>query len=451
LEVKPELTELSEWVVRLGLKLGADEVAAISNHSVARQVRFANNQVTITNTWDEVEVSILLKKAGRVLVSSTTDISKEALEDAVRNLVKAANVVKRHESYAPLPEGPFQYGEVPGIYDGEVARLGEEAVDYVEAAVNAALEAGARRVAGTLTSMESASSLATSKNVSASIRRTAMSLMVRGLADGEASGMGVTCGATLRDFHPEEAGRDAGRLAGMSTKVAPVEAGKHATILGRPAAAVFFDILAGMSSAFHVDSGVSCLVGKLGRKVASEALSVYDDPRRPGGLGSTPFDDEGYPTRRTPIIEGGVLRNYLHNSLTAKRHGVRSTANAGWIAPHAWNVVVSEGEIADDELVEEVKDGLFVNNMTYVRFQDYRSGDFSTIIRDGVFRIKNGEIVGAVRGLRLSDNVLHMLEGVNALSREARQVSHWWMEWGSPSVWTPLVLIREVNYTKPTK
>jgi len=112
---------------------------------------------------------------------------------------------------------------------------------------------------------------------------------------------------------------------------------------------------------------------------------------------------------------------------------------------------VEPGDMSDEELMAEVKRGLFVNNITYVRFQDYARGDFSAVIRDGVFLVEDGEIRRAVKGLRLSDNVLNVLASIRGLSREARQVSHWWMEWGSPAVVTPLVLAEKVGFTVPTK
>jgi len=146
-----------------------------------------------------------------------------------------------------------------------------------------------------------------------------------------------------------------------------------------------------------------------------------------------------------------VLKTYLHNSITAKRHNTSSTANAGWVVPRPWNVVVQAGDRSDEELLAEVRRGLLVNNITYVRFQDYARGDFSAVIRDGVFLVEGGEIKTGVKGLRLSDNVLSMLGSVQALSEEARQTAHWWMEWGSPAVVTPIVLMGQVGFTVPTK
>lgn len=443
--------EVSSFIVSEGLRLGADEVAAIATQSTSRQVRFANNEITVTKTWDETGADILLKRDKRVLTASTTDMSKEGIKKALRDLTHMVKVMKPHKNYAPLPEGPFTYLSVPDLYDERIPKLAEENIDHAEAAINSALESGALRVAGTLLTIDSESSLTTSRDVEGNLKKTAINLVVRCLANGESSGMAITCGTTLRDFDPEKAGEEAGRLAKMSLDPVPGKSGKYDLVLSRPASAVLFDIVAGMDSAFYVDSGYSCLAERLGEKIAFEELAVYDDARTASGLGSTPFDDEGHPTSKTKIIEKGTLRSYLHNSLTSKKHKTKSTANAGWITPHAWNIIVDEGRLTEEELLEEVKDGLYVNNITYLRFQDYRRGDFSAVIRDGVFTVKNGEITRAVKGLRLSDNLIHILQNITAFSRKARQISHWWMEFGTPSVTTPLLLFRNIGFTTPTK
>jgi PmbA protein len=445
------IADVSSFIVDVGLKLGADEIAAMTVRDVSKQVRFANNEVTVTQTWDETSAGVFLKKDRRALVASVTDLSKESLRKALGDLLHMAMVVKPHESYAPLPEGPFEYQPIQGLYDKRVFQLGDEWVDYVEAAINSALTSGGKRTAGTLLTKATEYSLVTSKNVEAKHKKTEVNLVVRCLANGESSGMGVTCGTNLGDLNPEEAGEEAGRLAKMSLNPVAGKSGRYDVVFSRIASAVIFDILAGMSSAFYVDYGRSSLVDRLGERIASENLSIYDDARVEGGMGSTPFDDEGYPTGKTSIIEKGVLRSYLHNSFTAKRYRTRSTANAGWIDPHAWNIIVEGSEPSEDELLGEVKAGLYVNNITYARFQDYRQGDFSAVVRDGVFTIENGEITKAVKGLRLSENLIHILKNITALSRNAKQISHWWMEWDTPSVKTPLLNVQNIGFTVPTK
>lgn len=446
-----ELEEISPFIVDGGLRLGADEVAAMAIHNTSRQVRFANNEVTVTETWDEVRAGMLLKKDQRVLTASISELSTEGIQKALKDLVGMADLMAAHKNYAPLPQGPFRYQTIQGLYDDRIPKLQEKSVDYVESAINSALDSGGKRAAGTLLATDSESFLTTSGNVQANGKKTTINMVVRCLSNGESSGMGVTCGTTLGDFDPEEAGREAGRLAKMSERLKPGRSGSYDVILGRIASAGLFDIIGGMSSAFYVDSGFSCLAGKLGEKIGCDEIVVYDDATATEGLGSTPFDDEGCPTGRTTIIEDGILRSYLHNSFTARKHQTKSTANAGWINPRASNIIVKEGRLSEDELFKGVKDGLYVHNLTYIRFQDYRKGDFSASTRDGVFRIEDGEITEAVKGLRLSDNLIRMLRDITGLSKEAKQISHWWMGFGTPSVKTPLIHVKNVGFTVPTK
>lgn len=446
-----KIQEVSTSIVNDGLRLEADEVAAIVPRSTSTQVRFANSEVTVTKTWDEIGARILLKKDQKILIARISELSKKGIQDALKDLISMVKVMAPHRNYAPLPRGPFVYPNIPGLYDDRIPKLYEKNVDYVEAAINSAVANGAKRVAGTLQTTSSDSSITTSKNVEGTQKKTTINIVVRCLSNGESSGMAVSCGTRLNNFDPEEAGREAGRIAAKSVKLKSGKPGKYNVILSRIASATLFDIVGGMSSAFNVDSAFSCMAEKIGKKIASEKLTVYDDATANESLGSTPFDDEGNPTSKTTIIRDGILQSYLHNSLTSKKHKTQTTANAGWISPRPWNIIVRKGELNEDELFEEVKNGLYVNNLTYVRFQDYRKGDFSASTRDGVFKIEDGELGEAVKGLRLSDNLLFMLQNITGLSKATRQITHWWMGWRTPSVKTPMICIKNVGFTVPTK
>jgi PmbA protein len=161
------------------------------------------------------------------------------------------------------------------------------------------------------------------------------------------------------------------------------------------------------------------------------------------------FDDEGTPTQTTPIIENGVLRNYLHNTSTARKYKVKTTANAGLVAPSPINTVLKEGRISNDKLLKEVDNGLYVTNVWYTRFQNYLSGDFSTIPRDGIFLIKKGEIVKSLKGIRITDNLQKILENISNLSNQPEWIIWWGLESQIP-VLTPHVLVKNVNITMPT-
>jgi len=166
------------------------------------------------------------------------------------------------------------------------------------------------------------------------------------------------------------------------------------------------------------------------------------------GFGSRTFDDEGVPTKTTNIIEKGRLKTYLHNTSTAKKFKTQTTANAGLVSPRNFNIVMEEGKSSVDEMISQMKNGIYITNTWYTRFTNYRTGDFSTIPRDAMFKVENGRIVGPIKELRLSENMQHILESVVAITKEREQIEWWEVE-------TPVlvghVLCKGLNMTKSTK
>src|SRR5437868_11780630 len=112
----------------------------------------------------------------------------------------------------------------------------------------------------------------------------------------------------------------------------------------------------------------SFLAGKLGEKVASENVTIIDDGTIPGLFGSSPFDDEGVPTRRTPVIERGVLKNYLLNTYTARKLGMKTTGNASrGITGNAGighgNLFLEAGTRTPEEIIRSQKNAFFVTEL----------------------------------------------------------------------------------------
>jgi PmbA protein len=252
----------------------------------------------------------------------------------------------------------------------------------------------------------------------------------------------------LNKFGPENAAKQAAEFARDSLHPQPGSPG-HYDILFHPM--IFANLIYYMSyafSAFEVDSGMSFLINKLKKRVGSSLVTIQDDAQKKGGFGSRAFDDEGVPTKTTNIIEKGKLKTYLHNTSTAKKFKAQTTANAGLVYPNFFNIVMKEGKSSVDEMISQMKNGIYITNNWYTRFSNYRTGDFSTIPRDAMFKVENGRIVGPIKELRLSDNMQHILESVVAISKEREQIE-WWEV--SIPVLVGHVLCRGLNMTKSAK
>jgi PmbA protein len=199
-----------------------------------------------------------------------------------------------------------------------------------------------------------------------------------------------------------------------------------------------------MASAYYVMVQLSVFVDKIGKRVAPEIVTLRDSPAA-YSMSNRVFDDEGVPARENVIIEKGQLKTYLHNTSTAKVFKTKTTGNAGIVAPGPWNIELDSGEMTRDELFREVRHGLYLTNTWYTRFQNYAAGDFSTIPRDGIFLIENGEIKQSLKDIRLSDNALRLLGNITGTSKE-RQHVHWWGEADPPSL-SPYILMKDVQIT----
>jgi PmbA protein len=164
----------------------------------------------------------------------------------------------------------------------------------------------------------------------------------------------------------------------------------------------------------------SFLLDKLGEKVASDKLTIVDDPTIPGLFGSWPFDDEGLPARRKVVIERGVLNTYLHNSYTARKCGAKSTGNAGrGLAGNPWvehgNFFVEPGEAPPEKLIAGIQRGLLVTELMG-QGVNVVNGDYSRGAA-GLW-IENGEIAYPVSEITIAGNLRDMLFGIQEVGAD---------------------------------
>lgn len=438
--------DIPTTALKLARKLGASDSVAKVKVINETMIRFANNEVSVIKTLANVFTTIYVDMRGRRAAGSITEVSPEAIRKAVERIAATAKMSPPGETYASLPRGPFKYNSKLLRASG-LKTAPDKLVGYTEQAINEALASGAKRTAGSLIQSVERTILETSAGVSASYSKSGIELSIRAIASDIASGHFVSVAEREKEFNPGEAGRIAGEISKMALQPVQGDAGKYEALIGPMTFAHIMEQVAVLASAFQVDAGISFLSSKIDTDVASANLTLADDPTLVGTYGSRPFDDEGLPTRRNIIIDQGVLKTYLHNSVTSKKHNSEKTASAGLIVPVPFNVEVSPGTKSFDDLVSEIDDGVYVTNDWYLRYQNYRTGDFSTIPRDGMFRIKKGSIESPIRELRLSDNMLRMIRSIRSLGRERYFVKWWEIE---IPTYAPHAIIDGVNFTKST-
>lgn len=433
----------TEEIVKKSKILGADEIIAQTTFGRYRQTRFSNNQIDTSVAWNDYVTDVTLSWKKRVVATQIRNFQN--VNESVKRLFKLAKVSKENPKFGGFAKGKFHYKKSKA--DRAVENL-ENPAEYVfEAIETATKEAGPKTNAGgiLLTKVEDVY-LVSSEGPKAEDTRSAIEISIRAFSQREASGHGVECSSTLKGFDPERAGRKAGEIAKKAKNPKVGKEGRYDVIFDPLFVGSLLGMWGPMTSAYSIMIQTSIFVKKLGQKVAPDIVTISDVPAS-YSMGNRVFDDEGVPTKENLLIKEGVLKTYLHNTSTAKIFKTRTTSNAGLIAPTPWNLEMDAGDITRDEMFSRVKRGLYLTNTWYTRFQNYATGDFSTIPRDGIFLIEKGKITQSWKDIRLSDNALKMLNNVDAISKE-RQHVHWWGEAEPPSL-SPYILMKDVQITRP--
>jgi PmbA protein len=425
-----------------------DAIVEVFDHRT-NQVRYSNSRVDASNWWSMVHAHVLVAVGKRTLSTDLLDMG--SAKGAIEALVEGARRSPENSAYAGIASGRFKYKRSRA--DPKIVAL-RSPTKHVHDAISAAEREGATEVGGTLFIRHMRSGIASTGGAFAEDESASLELSVRAFTQPEASGHALCCTHKLSGLDARGTGSRAGQMAVLAKDPVQGEVGKKDLILEPMFLGGLIHSTSNMVSAFSVEVGMSMFAGKLGKKVASEMVTLVDDPTMPS-TSQRAFDHEGMPTKRTIMIDEGVLKTYLHDTSTAKRFKAKSTGNAGPFvplgfdppaAPLPFHPVVERGDWSVEEMIADTKDGLYLNNTWYTRYQSYSRGDFSTIPRDAILRIRDGRIVGAVKNIRVSENMLNLWKGVDAVSKGSEEI-FWWDEAAPPST-LPTVRVRKMNITR---
>ncbi len=202
-----------------------------------------------------------------------------------------------------------------------------------------------------------------------------------------------------------------------------IKSDNYPVILRNNVAAVILDGFSGIFSADNVQKSLSLLKGKLNQKIASERITIVDDPFMEDGTETKSFDSEGFATKFKKVINKGVLATYLHNSKTAKKDGVQSTGNAfksSYKAPITiapTNMYIEKGNKELDEMVKEMQNGLLIIDVQGVNSGlNPISGDFSLAATG--YEIKEGKINRSVSNITIAGNLFELLNDVEDIGND---------------------------------
>jgi TldD protein len=235
--------------------------------------------------------------------------------------------------------------------------------------------------------------------------------------------LGAHRGYELLEDDPAQIAEQAAAKALTLLDAVPAPSGSMPVVVGGGFGGVLFHEMTGHGlEADHIQKGASVYVDKLGERVAEPLLNAYDDGRLPGEWGSDAIDDEGQPTQKTQLIEGGRITSYLYDHLTAERAGADSTGNGRRESfrhlpiPRMTNTYIAPGDATPEEMIAEVPRGFYAVSFGGGQV-DPATGDFVFGVNEG-YLIEGGEVTKPCRGATLIGNCLDALAAIDAVGND---------------------------------
>jgi PmbA protein len=431
---KTDMQQLAADVVERALRAGATQAEAVirEGDEFSTLVRLGQVETLKESGARGIGVRVFLGSNGahRTANTSTSDFTEAGLDQLVRGAIDLAQVTSE-DPFAGLPDQAAM-GQLDGnldlYYEDVYSMPAAERIEYARRAEAAALSADPRLKNSDGGSFDAATGhkvMANSRGFVGEYRRSYCSVAAMPIAQTEQGGMQrdywFSSARTLGKLaSPESIGAEAARRTlrrlnarRVATQRVPIV---FAPEIARSLVGNVFEAANGDS----VYRGASFWANQLGQQVASSNVTVIDDGTIPGLFGTAPFDGEGLPTRRTVIVENGVLKNYLLNTYTGRKLNMQSTGNAsrglaGTPGIGAGNLFLENGSVSPDQLLADVKVGFYVTELMGFGV-NMVTGDYSRGAA-GLW-IENGELTFAVEEITIAGNLKEMLNNVSAIAND---------------------------------
>jgi PmbA protein len=428
-EIKKDLRDIAVDVVARALRAGATAAESIAREGEEFSTVVRLGQVETLKESGSRGLGLRVFSGTRAASTYSSDFSQDGIDRMISGAMALVKITSE-DSYAGLPD-PSQFGSLGdlGLYHEDVYSLPpEERIEYARRTEAAALSADPRiknSEGGSFDANTGSMVLANSMGFVGTSRRSSCSIYAAPIAQAEN-------GAMQRDYwyssarslgrleSPETVGKEAARRVLRRLGARKIGSAQVPLVFDPQVSRSIIDDISGAVNGDAIYRHSSFLAGKLGEKIAGENVTIIDDGTIPGGFGSSPFDGEGIPSRRTVVIEKGILQSYLLNTYTARKLGLQTTGNAsrglaGNPGIGTGNFFLQKGSRSPKEIIADIKQGLYVIELLGFGV-NLVTGDFSRGA-SGIW-IENGEFAYPVEEITVGGNLKQMLNNITEIGSD---------------------------------
>ena len=401
-----------------------DEAEAVVTTEHSGFARYAGSEVHQPTLIDNANVQLRLVRGSRAGVAGTNRTDDEGLRRLAGRAIEVLESASEDPDLVP-PAPPADFADLAG-YDEETAALGAD--DQARLATAAIGASGGLGLYGYFTSGVCELAVASTAGLRAAQRTTDASCLALAAVDG-ASGYAMGTAWRAAEIDPAAVAEEAVAKAERTRGAVEVAPARYRAVLEPYAIAELlyyfsFDTFNGLG----LLEERSFFSGRVGEQAFDPKVTLADDALDPAGL-PKPFDFEGTPKQRVPLVEEGVIRGAVWDRQTAARASRESTGHALPAVERSWGAIATAVSLAageadsTDELAELVGDGIYVTRLHYLGVVNPREGVITGMTRDGTFRIRDGKVAEPLVNLRFTVSMPDLLADVPGLTRETLLVS----------------------------
>ena len=444
-----------EKAITYSKKAGIDECEIVSVKKNITTVRITDSEIVeIKQNFDE-NFGIRLIHNKKIASIQTTN--EENIPDSIEKGIKSIKNLKPREFWRGLPVKK-EYQQLEGIFDKKIKYIsGSKATDIAQNMINSSESLKINTITGSLNLVYENFELSNSNGLNFNNESTYISGIINAESEQSivpVSGIGHACGRTLSKFSSEQIGIDAKNMCTNSINPKKIDSDTYSIIFEPYSVGEILSFVVASNFNFKTfKEKKSCFSNKYKEKISMEEFNLTDNPHIPEGIGTKSIDSEGVKTEKNKLIENGIFTNVFSNLYDSYKEGEKeSSGNAIRIgspmgnsaepipisAPH--NLIVTPGNSKQEDMIKDTKQGILIGRLWYTYAVNPIKGDFSCTARSGIQIIKNGEIIGPGKSVRIVHNLPKLLNNISDIGNDQRQV----IQWASlPSI-TPSIKVENI-------
>ncbi len=427
----------------------ADQAEVLIDVNDSALTRFANSYIHQNVAETNVQVRVRVVYGKKIGVASSNDLSPDSLKHTVDTARAIAQLQPDNPEFKSLPS-PQPIQNVEAFVERTANFSPDQRAQVVNVLCKKAKENGVV-AAGAFSTNAFEIAVANSLGVFAYHPATYAEINTVMMAD---SGSGY---AALT--HQDAGAIDAHAIANQAIDKAirarnptDLEPGEYTVLLEEYAVQDFLDFLAYLSfNAQAVQEERSFMRGKIGEKVMSDSVTIWDDGHAADTI-AIPFDYEGVPRQKVTFVENGIARGVVYDTPTAQKEGRASTGHSlpapNSFGPFAMHMFMAPGDKSKQEIIKGIERGVWVTRFWYTRVVHPMQVLMTGMTRDGTFLIENGEVTRPVRNFRFTTSYLDALNHVCGIGSETKLL---YDDWSHASRRVPAIVVDGFKFTGSTQ